>query len=132
LPERIDVGDLRSVLSSGLAALFTAATSAPDSWRVVYDPQHGHPPAVADRVHQARQSILDTLTTLVTDYLAEHEVEDSGKLAPVLAEVIASTAEAGVRILLSDSSDWRPVDLATWLSALLVEGADRRFGASGT
>jgi AcrR family transcriptional regulator len=132
LPERIDVGDLRSVLSSGLAALFTAAMSAPDSWRIVYDAQRGHPPAVADRVHQARQSVLATLTTLVTDYLAEHEVEDAGKLAPVLAEVIASTAEAGVRILLSDSSDWRPVDLATWLSALLVEGADRRFGASGT
>lgn len=82
LPERIDVGDLRSVLSSGLAALFTAAMSAPDSWRIVYDAQRGHPSAVADRVHQARQSILATLTTLVTDYLAEHEVEDAGKLAP--------------------------------------------------
>jgi len=132
LPERMDAGDLGSVLTGGMTALFTAATSAPDSWRVVYDAQHGHPPAVADRVHQARQSILAALTSLVTEYLAEHDVEDSDKIAPVLAEVIASTAEAGVRILLCDSGDWRPVDLATWLSALLVEGADRRFGPAGT
>ena len=132
LPERLDVDDLRTVLASGMTALFTAAMSEPKSWRVVYDAQHGHPPGVADRVHQARQSILAVLTALATDYLAERDVEGSDRLAPVLAEVIASTAEAGVRILLSGSGDWRPVDLATWLSALLVEGADRRFGPSGT
>ncbi|HEU0286840.1 MAG TPA: TetR/AcrR family transcriptional regulator [Nocardioidaceae bacterium] len=132
LPDRMDGGDLQSMLTGGMAALFTAATSAPNSWRVVYDTQHGHPPAVADRVHQARQSVLGALGSLVTAYLAERSVEESDKIAPVLAEVIASTAEAGVRILLSGSGGWRPVDLATWLSALLVEGADQRFGAVGT
>ena len=132
LPDRMDDGDLQSMLAGGMAALFTAATSAPNSWRVVYDTQHGHPPAVADRVHQARQSVLGALGGLVTAYLAERSVEESDKIAPVLAEVIASTAEAGVRILLSGSGGWRPVDLATWLSALLVEGADQRFGAVGT
>jgi AcrR family transcriptional regulator len=132
LPERMDVADLGSMLAGGMAALFTAATSAPNSWRVVYAAQHGHPPAVADRVHQARQSILGALTGFVTVYLDEREVEDPGKVAPVLAEVIASTAEAGVRILLSGTGAWRPVDLAAWLSGLLVEGADRRFGTSGT
>lgn len=45
---------------------------------------------------------------------------------------IAATAEPGVCILLSGSGGWRPVDLATWLSRLLVDGADQRFGAVGT
>ena len=79
-----------------------------------------------------QRSVLGVLGGLVTAYLAERDVEELDKIAPVLAEVIASTAEAGVRILLSGSGAWRPVDLATWLSALLVEGADQRFGAVGT
>ena len=122
LPSRLDPADLEGMLSAAFAALFTAARSEPDSWRVVFVSEHGSEPAVARRVRRARASVVERLTEMAEPLLAGMGVADAARKAPVLSEVVASIAESGVRLLLGDGKGWTPEELAAFLGRVVARG----------
>lgn len=122
MPSRLDPTDLESALAAGFGALFGAARSAPDSWRVVFVSEHGSEPAVARRVRRSRASVVERITQMAEPMLASMGVEDAARKAPVLSELIASTAEAGVRLLLANGQDWSPSELASFLARVVAHG----------
>jgi AcrR family transcriptional regulator len=122
LPSEFDPSDLEAVFTAGFTALFVAARSEPDSWRIVFVSEHGTEPAIARRVRRARTSVVERLTEMTEPMLAAMGVEEAGRKAPVLSEVVASIAEGGVRLLLSDGKDWSPEELGEFLGRLVARG----------
>jgi AcrR family transcriptional regulator len=122
LPSSLDAGDFESVLATAFAALFRAAETEPDAWRVVFVSEHGSEPAVARRVRRARDAVVERLAEMTEPLLAELGVDDARRKAPVLSEVVTATAESGVRILLSGTGGWEPGELAGFLGRVVARG----------
>jgi AcrR family transcriptional regulator len=123
LPSEVAGGDIERVVTEGLTAFFSAAADAPSSWRVVFDSQGGGAPAIARRVSRARASILETVRSLVEAVLASTGVEQAARKSPVLAEMLISVAEGGVRVLLESKGDWTAEELGELLGRVAVRGA---------
>src|SRR5918999_673314 len=66
--------------------------------------------------------VVDRLTEMTEPMLSSMGVADSARKAPVLSEVVASVAEGGVRLLLSDGEDWTPEELGEFLGRLVARG----------
>ncbi len=122
LPTQLDPTDLEAVLTAGFTALFVAAREEPDSWRIVFVSEHGSEPAIARRVRRARTSVVERLTEMVEPMLVTMGVEDASRKAPVVSELVASIAEGGVRLLLSDGKDWTSEELGRFLGTLVARG----------
>lgn len=122
LPTEFDPTDLEAVFIAGFTALFVAARSEPDSWRIVFVSEHGSEPAIARRVRRARGSVVERLTEMAEPMLASLGVKGAKRKAPVLSEVVASIAESGVRILLSDGDDWTAEELGEYLGRVVARG----------
>jgi AcrR family transcriptional regulator len=122
LPDELDPDDLEAVFTAGFTALFVAAREEPDSWRIVFVSEHGSEPAIARRVRRARSAVVERLTEMAEPTLRSMGVEDAARKAPVLSEVVASIAEGGVRLLLSDGKDWTPEELGEFLGRLVSRG----------
>lgn len=122
LPTELDPTDLEAVFIAGFTALFVAARSEPDSWRIVFVSEHGSEPAIARRVRRARASVVERLTEMAEPMLTGMGVKEAARKAPVLSELVASIAEGGVRLLLSDGKDWTPEELGTYLGTVVARG----------
>jgi AcrR family transcriptional regulator len=122
VPSELDATDLEAVFTAGFSALFVAARSQPDSWRIVFVSEHGSEPAIARRVRRARTAVVERLTEMTEPMLTSMGVAEAARKAPVLSEVVASVAEGGVRILLSDGRDWTPEELGEFLGRLVARG----------
>ena len=117
-----DLDSLESVLAPGFTALLLAAQAEPDSWRIVFVSEHGSEPAIARRVQRARSGLISQISAMVEPYLVSVGVKDAARKAPVLSEVAASIAEAGVRTLLSGKDDWSPEELGSYLAKVATHG----------
>jgi AcrR family transcriptional regulator len=122
LPTELDPTDLEAVFIAGFTALFVAARSEPDSWRIVFVSEHGSEPAIARRVRRARGAVVERLTEMAEPMLASMGVKEAKRKAPVLSEVVASIAESGVRLLLSDGKDWTAEELGEYLGRVVARG----------
>lgn len=122
LPSEPAFEDVEGLLVESFTALFEAAAAAPDSWRVVFDSEHGAEPVVARRVRRARGSVVAQLTTLIEPVLSNVGVGEPARKAPVLAELLASMGEAGVRALLSAEGEWSPAELGGLLGRVAARG----------
>jgi AcrR family transcriptional regulator len=122
LPAQLDFSDIEKLLSEGFVALLTAADSSPDSWRVVFSSEHGADPAIARRVMRSRAAVVSQLGSLISPYLETVDVADPGRKAPVLAELLTSLGEAGVRVLLESRDDWTPESLGALLGRVISRG----------
>lgn len=122
LPTELDPRDLEAMFTAGFSALFVAAQSEPDSWRIVFLSEHGSEPAVARRVRRARAAVVARLTEMAEPMLVSMDVTDAPRKAPVLAELVTSVAEGGVRLLLADDRDWSPQELGSYLGQVLARG----------
>ncbi len=121
-PTSLDLSDIEGLLRDGFVALLSAAEESPNSWKVVFDSEHGAEPAVVRRVRRARASIVSRLDSLIEPYLASIEVKDAVRKAPVLAELLASMGEAGVRVLLASHGEWEPTELGKFLARIAARG----------
>jgi AcrR family transcriptional regulator len=123
LPAEVAAGDIEALLVNGFTALIEAAAAAPDSWRVVFDSEHGGAdPVVARRVRRAREDAVARLEALVAPALPALGVSDPARKAPVLAELLSSMGEAGVRVLLASDGEWTPKDLGRLLGQVAARG----------
>jgi AcrR family transcriptional regulator len=125
LPQMPSFENVEALISSGLTAFLTAATEAPDSWRVVFDSSRNSDSAVAKRVRTARETVLGRLRDLVIMFLSTIDVEDAERKAPVLAELLASICESCGRMIVVDKLPWTPEDLAQYVSRLMTLGVKR-------
>lgn len=123
LPSEIDPGDIEGMLRTGYVALLTAASAATNSWRVVFDAQHGTEPAVVQRVERARARVSSQVTELVRSFLVQSGVEDPDRKTLVLAGLLIAIGEACVRMLLSGEGGWTPDELASFVARVVLEGA---------
>src|SRR5919106_3397542 len=69
LPQAPAFDDVERLLAEGLGALLEAAQASPDSWRIVFDSEHGADPGLARRVRRARTAIVAGLQELVSAFL---------------------------------------------------------------
>lgn len=122
MPDDLDAENPEGLLVEGFAALLRAAAADPDSWRVVFDSEHGAESAVVRRVRRARSAIVARIESLVEPYLREVGVDDRERKAPVVAELLASVGEAGVRVLLASDGRWSPEELGTLLGRVAARG----------
>jgi AcrR family transcriptional regulator len=123
LPQAPAFDDVESLLAEGLGALLEAAQASPDSWRIVFDSEHGADPAVARRVRRARAAIVAGLQELVGAFLETAGVEEIDRKAPVLAELVASIGEGSVRVMLASEGSWTPEELAGLVARVAARGA---------
>lgn len=121
-PTELDFSDIEGLLREGFTALLSAAAESPDSWRVVFDSEHGAEPAIRRRVIRARASVVSRLDSLIEPYLASVRVQDTARKAPVLAELLASLGEAGVRVLLASDGEWTAGELGAFLGRVAAQG----------
>jgi AcrR family transcriptional regulator len=122
LPQAPRFDDLEAMLADGVTALLTAAAERPDSWRVVFDSEHGTEPAVAKRVRRARETVVGRLRGMTELFLGQLGTEDLERKAPVLAELLAALSEASVRVLLSSDGDWTPEELGAYVARVTARG----------
>ncbi len=119
LPKDLDFSDLEGLLTASYTAFFTAVADSPDSWRLVVTSQQGLS-AVTRRLERAREAIVEQISQMVFLYLSTHESGQPERESTVIAETLASVAESGARILLSEGSDWRPDELAAFMTKGLI------------
>jgi AcrR family transcriptional regulator len=122
LPEEPRFDDLERLLQEGLTALLVAATQHPDSWRVVFDSEHGTDPAVARRVRRARESVVGRVADMTEAFLGQLRTERIERKAPVLAELMVAVGEASVRVLLSSNGGWTPQELGAFVARVAARG----------
>jgi AcrR family transcriptional regulator len=122
LPDQPAKGGVEAGLRAVFAAIFAAAHSAPDSWRVLFDSEHAAETVIARRVRRARASVVARVVTLVEPALIDAGVADARRKAPALAELLTSTGEAGVRILLTGDGKWTPDELSELLARVAIRG----------
>lgn len=122
MPREASAENIEALLISGFTALIEAAAAAPDSWRVVFDSEHGADPMVARRVRRAREDAVARLRALIEPVLPELGVSDPARKASVLAELLASMGEAGVRVFLASKSSWTPAELGRLLGQVTARG----------
>src|SRR5947207_3493355 len=53
LPSELDLGNIEALMERGFVAFLSAAVTAPDSWRVVFEAEHAAEPAIARRAARA-------------------------------------------------------------------------------
>ena len=123
LPQSPAFDDVERLLAEGLGALLAAADASPDSWRIVFDSEHGAEPAVARRVRRARAAIVTGLEELVSAFLTTAGVDEVDRKAPVLAELVASIGEGSVRVMLASHGTWAPEELAGLVARVAARGA---------
>lgn len=121
-PAQLDPREFEAALAGTLLAVFQAAREAPDSWRVVFVSEHGSEHAVSRRMRRARGSVVARTTDVVKPVLEEGGVSDAARKAPILAEMLTSVAESGVRLLLADGEDRDPEELAAFLARVVARG----------
>lgn len=124
LPHDPSAGDLESLIASALEAFLTAASEAPDAWRVVFEFQYGAGSVIAERVHEARTMLLGRLQRLVHAYIETTDVRDAERKTPVIAELLAGVAESCARMLIVRNYPWSPAELARFTARLSVRGLD--------
>ncbi|MEX2196109.1 MAG: helix-turn-helix domain-containing protein [Thermoleophilaceae bacterium] len=122
MPRAPSFDEVEGLLHAGLAALLSAAASAPDSWRVIFEPAHAGEPAVAERVRRGREGVNARLRELIEPMLAAAGAERADRKAPVLAEVVTSVGEGTVRVLLRGDGGWTPDELAGLVARVAVRG----------
>lgn len=125
LPTAPDFDDPEAVVLAGLTAFLVGAQRATNSWRVVFDSRRGSDSVVAARVRRSREMLLSQLRELVRVYLESIDIDDVDRKVPVLAELLASTAESCARMLVLEHYPWTPVELAAYVSRVITRGAHR-------
>lgn len=125
LPQMPSFEDVEALMASGLTAFLVAASTAPDSWRVVFESSRSSDSVVARRVRTARETVLGRLRDLVIMYLSTIDVADTERKAPVLAELLAGICESCGRMLVVENAPWEPTELAQYVSRLMTLGVTR-------
>lgn len=116
--------DLETLITAGLDAFLSAATEAPDAWRVVFEFGHGTESVLAERVRESRAMLLGRLQALVHAYMETADIRDAERKTPVVAELLASVAESCARMLIVQGYPWGPSELARFTARLVVRGLD--------
>lgn len=125
LPREPSFADLEALVASALSAFLTAASEAPDAWRVVFEFQHGTGSVIADRVRDARAMLLGRLHELVRAYMDSADIRDAQRKTPVVAELLAGVAESCARMLVVQNYPWTPTELARFTARLITRGIDQ-------
>ena len=125
LPSDIDPTDLERTLVAAFTAYFEGAAATPDSWRLVFNAEHGGGAVVMQRVERARQMATAGIASLAEQLLEAAGVEDAGRRAALEARVLVASAEAAVRLMLAEPGVWTPKALGR----LIGGGAARAHAA---
>lgn len=116
-----DTRDLERMISRGYTAVFEAAAERPAAWKLVF--------AGADRTgsetsHEARarRSIVQRLSMLIDQPLAELGVRNAQVKAVLMAELLASVAEGCMRQINENPETWKPEEMGPMLGRLIARG----------
>jgi AcrR family transcriptional regulator len=116
LPARVSLDDLEPVLTEMYTAYLSAAATATDSWRVVFESEHGSEPAVARVVQRARDGITERIALMVADAMRGYGLgAEAERRAWLAAHGLVAGGEAGVRVMLARPGDWTPEELGAAL-----------------
>ena len=77
------------------------------------------------RFRRGREAAVEQLAGLLREVLPARGVKADDRLISAIAELLASLAEGGVRILLDPGSDWTPEALGRLLGSLATGAIDQ-------
>ena len=126
MPEEPDFTDIETVLTVGLTSFLTAGCERPDSWRVVFQAEHGRNTVVARRVDRAKRTIIGQLRELIVGFLELSGRKITRREADLMAELLTSIAETAARLLIVDKHPWEPAELGRYLAKLIAPGVTAR------
>jgi hypothetical protein len=105
----LPIGKLEQTLVDGFTAYFQLAVGTPDSWRLVFDAEHGADAMVTQRIERARRVASAGIAGLAEELLAAAGIEHyAARRAELEAHVLVATAEAAVRLMLTNPGVWTP------------------------
>jgi AcrR family transcriptional regulator len=122
LPAEPRFHDLEGLLQDSLTALLHGAAAHPDSWRVVFDSEHGGEPTVARRVRRARHAVVGRLGEITRDFMEPIGPDQLERKVPVMAQMLLALGEASVRVLLASEGDWTPEELGALVARVAARG----------
>lgn len=106
--------------SAILARFLTEVRAMPDTWRLVYFPIDGVPPALRDRVEKARADLRGPYRRGIGEWLAEHPDQARGVDIEVLVRVLQGLVQTGARLVLDDPERYSPERVVALLDPLFV------------
>lgn len=113
LPKKIDLSNPEKLMTDGFLALFKAADTNRDSWRLVLS--SGSDPHVGARLQEGRRLVAVQVTQLARSWLMLRQANDVEKKVPVLVTLFMSICEGMVHSLLDDAHSWSVEELATYV-----------------
>ncbi|HSV41059.1 MAG TPA: TetR/AcrR family transcriptional regulator [Nocardioidaceae bacterium] len=110
----IDNHDPEQAFVDGFRGLLAAATTRPESWRLLLT---GEPdPALSERFRVSRGLIQEHATAWIAPAMVRWwQTPDLDRKLPVLMDLFMSSCESAVRSLLDEKNDWAPDDLGTFI-----------------
>ncbi|WP_431951946.1 TetR/AcrR family transcriptional regulator [Nocardia lijiangensis] len=97
-------GDPKAALLAGLARFLGDLRSVPDSWRLVYYPIDGVPPALREPIERARDELRAPLRRLLGDWLMSRPAEEHTDQVDldVFVEIVQGAVQTVARQMLAD------------------------------
>jgi AcrR family transcriptional regulator len=118
LPESVQSGDLKRVLTEAFTAFLRAVSASPGAYRVVFLGEGGANAAVTKRVQRGRDQMIDAVAALARPTLSTGTAPERERAARLLGHLVVGLAETGARAMLSNGDSWTPEELGAILGEL--------------
>ncbi|WP_067540627.1 TetR/AcrR family transcriptional regulator [Nocardia crassostreae] len=113
--------DPAAALRAGLERFLCEVRAMPDTWRLVYFPIDGVPPALRDRVALARDELRAPLRRAFGEWLARHPAEAGEVDLDVLVRIVQGLIQTGARLILDDPEHFDIPRVVALLDHLLTD-----------
>ncbi|MEC3953737.1 TetR/AcrR family transcriptional regulator [Nocardia sp. CDC153] len=110
-----------AALRAGLELFLVEVRAMPDTWRLVYFPIDGVPPALRDRVATARDELRAPLRRAFGEWLVRHPAAADGVDLEVLIRIVQGLIQTGARLLLDDPDRFDIPRIVSLLDYLLAD-----------
>lgn len=113
--------DSTAVLRAALDRFLTEVRAMPGTWRLVYFPIDGVPPALRDRIANARDHLRIPLRQALNDWLAEHPATAAEVNLDVLVRLVQGLIQTGARLILDDPDHFDSARILSLVDYVFVD-----------
>ncbi|MVU77648.1 TetR family transcriptional regulator [Nocardia sp. ET3-3] len=117
--------DRASMLRAALERFLAEVRAVPDSWRLVYFPIDGVPPALRERVARSRDDLRIPLRQALSEWLADHPAAAAQVNLDVLVRLVQGLIQTGARLVLDDPERFDSARVLTLVDYLFTDQAER-------
>ncbi|WP_067688694.1 TetR/AcrR family transcriptional regulator [Nocardia jejuensis] len=101
-------GTAAAAVTASIGQFLIEVRAMPATWRLVYFPIDGVPPALRDRVEKARDELRTPLRRMLGEWLSEHPDDAAGVDLDVLVQLAQGIIQTAARLVLDDPEHYDP------------------------